>query len=203
MPAQTVPPVAPEDDVTPGADNPNPDVRPVPGGKPLDPPPSVTRAADAKKADDLEDEVIIDATDWFLAGDAEPMAWDQFDLNVSADPTKTKWVRFRIESIDRDMMKQIRDDASRDGIEDDVLANELTAIQGMTHPDLSDPAQRGGLADPKDVLRKMLGHKPLLIDTIARRISAISGGSFADVREVPKSEQERPQDVTEVSAAGN
>lgn len=192
MPATTVPQQA------------DADVRNVSGSPDPGLPKAVEEAASVAKPEDLDAGTVVSATDWFLSQEVEPVAWDTFDLNVSSDPRRKKWVRFRIEAIDRDVLKQIRQDATdaNTGMEDDVLSNEFVAIQALVDPDLSDPKTRGGMADPRDALRRMLGHKPLLIDAIARRAMAISGANTDDQRDAPDKDRV-PRAAKEVGAAGN
>lgn len=166
---------------------------------------AVRRVAEADDPGSLKTDDVISATDWFLSQDVEPLPADAFELNVSGTKAK-KWVRFEIEAVGRDLMQRIRrDSADEEGMEDEAKGNAYLAIQGLTSPDLSDERQRGGLADPYDALMRMLGHKPLLIDVIARRILQISGGDMEDVRAATK---KKPQTgavdaAAEVAGAGN
>ena len=143
-------------------------------------------AEKAAKEEDMTHSEVMDATAWFLSDEVEELPTDTFEMNISGNVNKKKWVRFTIESVDRDLIKKIQADAvdTRTGETDEQKANEFLVVQALTNPDFTDERVRRGYADPTDALRAKLGHKHLLIDAISRRVMAISGGSADDIREV-------------------
>lgn len=177
--------------------------------KPAGLPEHIKDIAKAEEPGSMAAETVISGTAWFL-GDDEPdeTAWEEFDLNVSGDPNNPKWVRFKIESIDRDLLQQItRDAINKDtGEEDSVLSNEYVAIQGLISPDLGDEAQWHGQPTARAALKHMFRAKGLLVDLIASRVISLSGGASKDFREVtPESAKLKLAEhaAMEVAAAGN
>lgn len=142
----------------------------------------------AEQGEELSELEHHDATDWFLSAETEEVATKSFKLNVSNDPDNPKWVVWKVQALQRELIQSIRKEAVKgtgaDAEPDDMQANLLIATEGTIVPDLKDARIRGKYADPSDALRFRLRHKPGLIDQIANRVIAVTGYDDDDVRKV-------------------
>lgn len=136
-------------------------------------------------------EDLHDAMEWFLSSeDSNVRATKSFEVNVSADPTQPKFVRWTVQAIPRERIRQIRRQSrivTRRGASDETneaKANTLIAVEGTVHPDLAEIAGRLGTNDVAGVLDRRFAHKPGLIDIIAGEVLSASGYDEDDVRDV-------------------
>lgn len=143
--------------------------------------PSVERSPEeqaalaASNGERLDEEQIQRATDWFLSEEDEPVAITTFDVNVAPASKPAKWIRWSIRPLTRHEFKQIQEDASGDDLE----ANVRTVIAGSIEPNFADERVRHGLADPADILKRKVKHKPGLIEQLSRKINEASGFGLA------------------------
>lgn len=134
------------------------------------------------------------ALEWFLSSEVEETAWAYLPVNVSAAGQAERIVDFKIQVLDRDRIKQIRDESRRtnaDGVleMDEMEANLRIAVEGLIEPNLRKDERlrvvRGQqFLDPADALKARFTHKPGIIDQIAGKIIQISGYNDADVKEI-------------------
>lgn len=152
-------------------------------------------AAAAKAPQDITTNEASLATEWFLSEDEQEVAFDTIELNVGGPQgsSKEKWVPFKIQVVDRDEIRRIRQEATavgRDGTPEvnEMEANLRIAVKGLMDPDLSQPENRKvrgqSYLDPGDALAARFAHKSGLIDQLAGKIVELSGYNDADVREV-------------------
>lgn len=133
---------------------------------------------------------LADATAWFLSDeDAEVRATKTFEINVSADPDNDKYVRWTVQAISRERIRQFRKQsrvsARRGMMEeiDETKVSLLIATEGTIDPDLRAIAAQVGTT-PTEALRRRFAHKPGLIDQIAAEVQGASGYDDDDVRDV-------------------
>jgi hypothetical protein len=157
---------------------------------------AMLRAAKADEPGDLSAEQVQDATDWFLADDEEEVPVNVIEINVGV--AKPKWVRWTVRAIDRDRIRQLREQATNragrrsGGAPDDMRVNLLIATEGSV-VDWTDERMLaykkkdgtpGKFIDPVDAIRYRFRFKPGLIDQIAGEVLSTSGYDDEDVREV-------------------
>lgn len=147
-------------------------------------------AVDRVKNGNGSDMDAVDATAWFLSDeDSEVKAHKTFEINVSADPDVDKYVRWKVQAISRERIRQFRKQSRTSGRRgmaeeiDETKVSLLIAVEGTVEPNLRELAQQIG-AQPTEVLRRRMSHKPGLIDQIAAEVQAVSGYDDDDVRDV-------------------
>lgn len=142
----------------------------------------------------------MDATEWFLAEDAEAeaSAVKTIQINTSLTDTPT-WVNWTFRTISQDELAMARRQAAgnrrarRGGDDPDESKVSLGIVAMATvSPDLPAICASKGVADPRHVLEHRFGHKPGLIGQIATEIILYSGHDTDDIAE-----------AKEVRAAGN
>lgn len=154
-------------------------------------------AAVAAVADKAPDKITATeasaATEWFMSPSEEEVASAVIPVNIAAAGAKEKIVDFKVQVVDRDVIRAIRKSAevkNADGIRetDEMEANLRIVVEGLIDPDLKDPAMltvRGQkYMDPADALKARFAFKPGLIDQLAGKIVQVSGYDDSDVKEV-------------------
>lgn len=152
--------------------------------------PEVIAAAHEGRVGSVQDE--IDATEWFMESDVpteEETAPTVLKVNVGTveKPKRITWKivplpdaefrKFRQASMPR----AARRDPRQMGNIDDAKYHALVVVAASVDPNFREIAQRKGVADPADVLRHRLAHKPGLIAGISGYVSDISGFDDADL----------------------
>jgi hypothetical protein len=139
-------------------------------------------------AKEMTSQERADATAWFLEGSPEQHARVHFQLNVSEDSRKPRWINWTVQALERDRVAEIRTQAAKEHEGDDakagMIANLRIATEGTIEPNLKAPEILGSYADPADVLRARFGYKPGLIDHIAVKTLRATGFDDEDVREI-------------------
>lgn len=146
--------------------------------------PEVIAAAQEGRVATTTDE--IDATEWFMESDVptdEEVAPTVLKVNVGTveKPKRIVWKivplpdgefrKFRQASLPR----AARRDPRQMGNIDDSKYHALVVVAASVDPNFNEIAKRKGVADPADVLRHRLAHKPGLIAQISGYVSDISG----------------------------
>lgn len=151
---------------------------------------ALTKVAD--NPDDTSPAERSEALAWFLDPEPDEGAWDYIELNVGRRGANEKWVRFKIQTLQRERITQIREESTRgrgdDSKTDANEANLKIAVEGLLDPDLSKPENRRvrgqNYLDPADALVARFAHKSGLIDQIAGAVVELSGYDEQDRREV-------------------
>lgn len=152
--------------------------------------PEVIAAAQENRPVSVADEV--DATEWFMEADVPTEEETQptvLKINVGTveKPKRITWRivplpdaefrKFRQASLPR----SARRDPRQMGNIDDSKYHALVVVAASVDPNFREVAQRKGVADPADVLRNRLAHKPGIIAQISGYVSDISGFDEADL----------------------
>lgn len=134
------------------------------------------------------------ATDWFLSPNIETVASAYVPVNVAPAGQKEHLVDFKIQVVDRDVIRGLRKESeivlsSGDREMDEMEANLKICLEGLIEPDIKrNPDMRvvagQSFMDPADALRARFAYKPGLIDQIAAKVVQISGYNDSDVKEV-------------------
>ena len=151
---------------------------------------AVTKAADTP--DNTTPQERSEALAWFLDPEPDESAYDYVELNVGGRGANEKWVRFKIQSLQRERITQIREESTRgrgdDAKTDANEANLKIAVEGLIDPDLSKTSNRKvrgqQYQDPADALVARFAHKGGLIDQLAGAVVELSGYDEKDKREV-------------------
>jgi hypothetical protein len=167
----------------PGTLNPDAETN---GGGPHDPRLEAVKSVAEGSKDEWD---LKDATAWFMSEqDAGVKATKVIEVDVGA--AEERFVRWRVEAISRDRIRQIRNLSKvrrGRGMGDeinDTKANLMIAAEGTVDPDLRSIAGQVGAPDVAVVLEKRMSHKPGLIDQIANAVLEVSGYDDEDVRDV-------------------
>jgi hypothetical protein len=159
---------------------------------------AVQKAADADPNGNAEsikgaltDREALDATEWFMSDEVEEEGYLDFEMNVGVKTPR--WVTFRVQSIGRERIDEIRRQNTPelpDGTRrpQELAINTRIAAEGLISPDLKKPEMRmvrgQQYMDPADALAARFAHKPGLIDQLSAKVIDATGYNDDDVREV-------------------
>lgn len=132
------------------------------------------------------------ATEWFLSEEEQEVAFKDIEINVGVN--EDKWIPIRIQVVDRDEIRRIRQEATavnREGVPEvnEMEANLRIAVEGLLDPNVKGDEKlrtvRGQkYLDPGDALKARFAVKSGLIDQLSGKIVELSGYNDADVREI-------------------
>lgn len=143
---------------------------------------AVEKAAESEQAaENMTPAERADATAWFLEDPPEQVAQITFEMNVSPDSKKKRWIPWTVRALSRERIKEIREQAGEDSGEE-MSANSRIAAEGTLKPNLIEV--KGQYADPADALEQRFAFKPGLIDQISNQVIRCTGYDDEDVREL-------------------